>query len=172
MAGAAKQDIPRSITSVWPALVLLVFACVILVVAWGYPPVAARFPVMVAVALIVLTLLDVWSRTGLPGAAVIETLGGTGFRRREMDHDPSFADQAECVGWIAVCFGLMAAAGILPASAIFCVAFVRFRGRRTLAVAALVGLIVLAFEFAVFEWALDYELYRGLFVTKGGVSAW
>jgi hypothetical protein len=164
--------IPRSITSVWPAVVLLVFACVVLVVAWGYPPVAARFPVMVAVAMIVLALLDVLSRTRLPGAGLIEIFGGTGFRRREMAHDPSFAEQAECVGWVAGCFMLMAALGILASSPIFCAAFVRLRGKRTLGVAILVGLIVLAFQYAVFEWALDYKLYRGLFVTRGGISAW
>jgi hypothetical protein len=35
-----------------------------------------------------------------------------------------------------------------------------------------VGLAVLAFQFLVFEWALDYELYRGLFFSKGGIGAW
>lgn len=172
MADPDVTSAPRSITSVWPAVVLLLFAVAVLVAAWGYPAVAARFPIMVAGAMIVLTILDVWSRTGLPGASVIETFGGTGFRRREMSYDPSLADQAECLGWVAGCFALMAAVGILAASPIFCAAFVRLRGKRSLAVAGSVGLAVLAFQFVVFEWALDYELYRGLFVTKGGISAW
>lgn len=167
-----NTDAPRAVTSIWPPIVLLVFAATILVVAWGYPPVAARFPVMVAISMIVLLVLDVWSRTSLPGARVVEAFGGTGFRRREMMHNPTFANQAECVGWILLAFVLMAVAGILAASPLFCAAFVRIRGRRPLGVAAGVGLGVLAFQFAVFEWALDYELYRGLFLTPGGISAW
>jgi hypothetical protein len=30
----------------------------------------------------------------------------------------------------------------------------------------------MAFEYGVFEWILDYELYRGLILAKGGLSAW
>lgn len=164
--------IPRSITSVWPALVPLAVAVVALVTAWGYPPVAARFPVMVGIAMIVLGALDVWGRSGLPGAGVIDTFGGTGFARREMNYDPALGDQAAALGWIALCFVLMAAAGILAASPVFAAAYVRFRGRRSWAVAAIVGLAVLAFQFIVFEWALDYTLYRGVFVTRGGISSW
>lgn len=172
MVGTETNPVPRAITSVWPAVLLLALAVVALTVAWGYPEVAARGPVMVAIAMIALTIFDVWSRTGLPGAGLIETFGGTGFRRREMTHDPSFAEQAAVLGWIALSFALMAAAGILAASPVFAAAFVRFRGKRSWTVAAIVGLAVLAFQFVVFEWALDYTLYRGLFVTEGGISAW
>lgn len=166
------NDAPRAVTSIWPPVVLLLVAIAVLVIAWGYTAVAARFPVMVAVSMIVLLLLDIWSRTKLPGARVVEAFGGTGFGRREMMHNPTFANQAECVGWIAGAFGLMATVGILAASPIFAAAYVRLRGRRSLGVAAIVGLGVLAFQVGVFEWALDYELYRGLLFTKGGVSAW
>jgi hypothetical protein len=122
--------------------------------------------------MILLVILDIWSRTKLPGAAAVDAFGGTDFRRREMMHNPTFANQAECVGWIAGAFALMATVGILAASPIFAAAYVRLRGKRSLGVAALVGLGVLAFQVGVFEWALDYELYRGLLFTKGGVSAW
>lgn len=163
---------PPVVTSIWPAAVLLILAVFVFFVARGYGPNSARFPTMVAGAMIVLGIFDLWSRTRLPGAGVVETFGGTSFRRREMMHNPGFVDQAEVIGWIAAVFILMAAVGILAASPIFCAAFVRLRGRRTLIVSAGVGLGVLAFQALVFEWALDYELYRGLFFTKGGVSAW
>ncbi|MDU8941799.1 hypothetical protein [Ovoidimarina sediminis] len=172
MAQSDMSEAPRAVTSIWPPVVLLVFAVTMLVIAWGYPAVAARFPVMVSVAMILLLILDIWSRTRLPGAAAVEAFGGTGFRRREMMHNPSFANQAECIGWIAGSFALMATVGILAASPIFAAAYVRLRGKRSLAVAGGVGLGVLAFQIGVFEWALDYELYRGLLFTKGGVSAW
>jgi hypothetical protein len=168
----AALQAPRIVTSVWPAALLLIFAIVMFMVAQGYSATSARFPTMVAGAMIVLCLFDIWSRTKLSGAKTVETFGGTGFRQREMMHNPSLANQAECLGWIAGAFAMMAAAGILAASPIFCATYVRFKGKRSFAVSAGVGIGVLIFQFAVFEWALNYELYRGLFVTKGGVSAW
>ncbi len=172
MQDADTQDAPRAVTSIWPAVVLLGVAVAAWLTTRGYSPTSARFPGMVAAAMIVLALLDIWSRTSLPGARIVETFGGTSFRRREMMHNPTFLNQLECVGWIALAFALMAGVGILAASPIFCAAFVRLRGKRTLAVAGLVGLLVLGFQVAVFEWALDYELYRGLPFTKGGLKAW
>lgn len=172
MNEANASDAPKSVTSVWPAVAVLVFAVVMYVIARSYSPTAARFPALSAGVLIVLSLLDIWSRTRLPGAKLVETFGGTSFRRREMMHNPGFAAQAECVGWILVCFALMATVGILAASPIFCAAFARVHGRKSLAASALVGVLVLIFQVAVFEWALDYTLYRGLFFTKGGISAW
>jgi len=163
---------PRVVTSVWPAVLLLVFAVVMFFVAQSYSSTSARFPTMVAGAMIVLAMLDIWSRSSLPGQKFVETFGGTGFRRREMMHNPSLADQAVCLGWIAGAFAMMAAVGILAASPIFCAAYVHLKGNRSLAVSVGVGICVLIFQFAVFEWALNYELYRGLFFTKGGVSAW
>lgn len=163
---------PRVVTSIWPAVLLLAFAVVMFVIARGYSATSARFPGMVAGAMIVLAVFDVWSRSKIPGAQVVETFGGTGFRQREMMHNPTFANQAECLGWVAGAFAMMATVGILAASPIFCAAYVRLRGKLTLAVSAGVGIGVLIFQFAVFEWALNYELYRGLFFTKGGVNAW
>lgn len=172
MIDKPNTEAPKSITSIWPAVVLLVAAIVTFMVARTYPPTSARFPSLAAGAMIVLAIFDIWSRTTLPGAKIVETFGGTGFRRREMMHDPSFVEQAECVGWILLSFVLMAVIGILAASPVFCAAFVRLRGKRSLLTAAKVGVGVLAFQFAVFEWALDYELYRGLLFTKGGIAAW
>ena len=172
MEAKNRIQAPRAVTSIWPAVLLMVFAVVMFLIARGYSPTSARFPTIVAGAMIVLAAFDLWSRSRLPGAGIVETFGGTSFRQREMMHNPRFADQAECVGWIAGAFVFMAVAGILAASPIFCAAFVRLRGRRSPAVSAGVGLGVLAFQLAVFEWVLDYELYRGLAFSNGGVSAW
>ena len=166
------SDAPRVVTSIWPAVLFLALATLAFVVASSYGPASARFPLMVAAVMIVLAIFDIWSRTRLPGATIVETFGGTSFENREMMHNPTLANQAECVGWVAGAFALMAAVGILAASPVFCAAFVRLRGGLSLTVAACVGLGVLIFQYAVFEWALDYELYQGLFFTKGGVSAW
>jgi hypothetical protein len=172
MEADPHTDAPRTVTSIWPAVLLLVFAITAFVVARGYSETAARFPTMVAGVMIVLSVLDVWSRTRLPGAKLVEAFGGTSFRRREMMHNPGFANQAACLGWIAGAFALMAVIGILAAAPIFCTAFVRARGGSSLLLSAGVGLGVLIFLLGVFEWTLDYELYRGLLFTNGGVSSW
>ncbi len=170
--GLDKPPPPRTITSVWPALVLLVLAAAMFLWSRTYGATAAQFPSIVAGVMVVLCLFDAWSRTGLPGARTIETFGGTGFRRREMDHDPSLGRQLALVAWIAGCFVAMAVVGLLAAAPLFCAAFVALHGRRRIAVAALVGLIVFVFQFAVFEWLLDYDLYRGLPFSRGGIAAW
>ena len=165
-------EVPPLITSIWPAVLLLVFAVATFMIANGYSATSARFPTMVSGAMIVLAVFDIWSRSKLPGAHIVETFGGTGFCQREMTHNPSISNQTECLGWIAGAFAMMAAFGIMASSPVFCAGFVWLRGKRSLVASINVGICVLIFQFAVFEWALNYELYRGLFFTKGGVSAW
>lgn len=172
MKPAPPCDAPRAVTSIWPAVILLLVSGAMLVWAQQYRPAAARFPSLVAGAMILLSALDLWSRTRLPGARVIETVWGTGFRNREMMHNPSFALQLQMILWVAACFAGMAVFGILAATPIFCAAYVRLQGGLSLRTAGLIGLGVLAFQVAVFEWGLDYELYRGLAFTKGGIAAW
>jgi hypothetical protein len=172
MSTDPESNAPPIITSIWPAVVLLAFATAAFVVAQGYSSTSGRFPSMVAGAMIVLAVCDLWGRTKLPGAGFVETFGGTSFRQREMMHNPTLRNQLECVGWILVAFALMAGVGILAASPIFAAGYVRLRGRRSLIVSLGVGLGVFLFQFAVFELLLDYELYRGLLFTKGGISAW
>lgn len=163
---------PRTITSIWPAVVLLALAVGMLVWAQSYSTSSARFPSLVATAMIVLGVFDVWSRTRLPGHRAVVTFWGAGFDRREMRHDPPLAEQLGLIGWVLACFAGMALVGLLASAPIFCAAFVRFRGRRSLTTALVVGGIVFAFQYGVFEWLLDYELYRGLPFTRGGLAAW
>jgi hypothetical protein len=89
-----------------------------------------------------------------------------------MDYDPPMRAQATMLAWVLACFAGMAVIGILASAAVFVAAFVRFRGGRPLVTAIAVGVAVFAFQYAIFEWLLDYELYRGLLFTRGGMSAW
>jgi len=163
---------PRTITSVWPAVLLLAVAAGMFVWSRSYSETAARFPSIVAGVMVLLAGFDIWSRTRLPGAAAMTAFWGAGFSRREMDHDPPIRTQATILAWIAGCFVLMAAVGILAASPLFCAAYLRVQGRRSWRAALIAAAAVLLFQFAVFEWLLDYELYRGLPFTRGGIAAW
>lgn len=167
-----KPPPPRTITSIWPGVVLLAVGAGMLLWAQNYSPTSARFPSIVSLILIVLALLDIWSRTTLPGQSIVAAFGGTGFGRREMDYDPALRAQFAIIAWVLACFIAMAVVGIMASTPVFCAAFVRWRGGRSIRDALIVGAIVLVFQYSVFEWLLDYELYRGLLFTRGGLAAW
>ena len=115
----------------------------------------------------VLALIDLWSRSRLPGRAAVAAFWGTGFDRREMTHNPTLRAQAVLVAWILGCFAGIALVGLLAAAPVFCGLFVRFAGRRPILTAIVVAAGVLLFQYAIFEWLLDYRLYRGAVLHKG-----
>lgn len=172
MGEAKNSPAPRAVTSPYPALFILAFAAGVLIWAQTYSEIARRFPTLVAGALVVLALIDLWSRTRLPGRRFIADFWGAEFDRREMTHDPTLRREAGLLAWILGCFAAMALVGVLVAMPLFCLLFTWLRSGRPLRLALLVAAIVLAFEFIVFEWLLDYELYRGLLFSGGGLSAW
>ncbi len=172
MSDEPRSAVPRSITSVYPALCILAFAVAILVWAQDYSATARRFPSAVATVLALLALIDAWSRLRLPGRRYIAAFWGTEFTRREMAHDPPAAAQFGLVGWVVSWFGCMAALGVLIAMPLCCFLFVWLRSRRPPLQALCVAAVVFAFEFVVFEWLLGYELYRGLLFSEGGLSTW
>lgn len=163
---------PKAIRSIWPACAIILFAAVVLIVAQGYSETAARFPSIVAVVMLILGVIDLWSRTSLPGRAAIAAFWGTEFTRREMSHNPRLRDELSLVLWVLGCFAGMAVAGILPATPVFCILYVWLRGGKPIWLALTVGGIVFAFQFGVFEWLLDYDLYRGLLFSEGGLARW
>lgn len=172
MAGTKFDAPPKAVTSIWPAVAVLAFAGVVCAVAQGYSETARRFPSIVALVLAVLAVFDIYGRTRLPGHDALNTFWGSGFSRREMTHDPGVRDEFAVLGWVVSAFAALAVLGILAGAPLFTLFYVWQRGGRPFAQAALIGLGVMAFEYGVFEWILDYELYRGLILAKGGLSAW
>lgn len=172
MTDEPQDDAPRSVTSIWPAVIIIVFAVAVFWGAQAYSPNARRFPTMVAGLLFVLGFIDLWSRTDLPGRNAIAAFWGTGFGRREMAHVPGLRAELVILGWVLGAFAGMAVFGILAALPLFCLAFVWRWAGQPLRVALFVALMLFAFEYAVFEWLLDYDLYRGLLFGKGGLSRW
>lgn len=172
MSDDPRIGTPKSVRSIWPAVAILVLAVSALVVAQGYSETSRRFPTMVAIALIVLGAIDLYSRFGIVGSRFLNDFWGSGFDAREMTHNPRFRDELALLGWVGLVFLGMAVMGILVATPLFTFLFVWRRSGRGLMHAVLAGLIVLAFEFVVFEWVLNYELYRGLIFNQEGFSAW
>ncbi|MBL4646631.1 MAG: tripartite tricarboxylate transporter TctB family protein [Rhizobiales bacterium] len=172
MSSEIDQDVPKSVKSIWPAVILLVFAIAAYVIAQDYSEVSRRFPSLVAATMVVLALIDLYSRSGLPGQKLVNSFWGSDFERREMSHNPPVRDEVKLFAWLGLAFFGMAIFGILAAAPVFTFLFTRFRTERSLSQSALAGFVVLAFEYSVFEWALHYQLYRGLILTGEGFSAW
>lgn len=165
-------DAPKSVTSIWPAVVPLVVAVIIFAVAQNYSEIAKRFPTMVAISLGVLSIFDIYSRTNLPGQALVSAFWGSGFERREMAHNPKLRSEFSLLAWLVFAFGAMAVVGILVAVPLFVTLYVWLRSKRPIGQALITGLVLFGFEFVVFEWLLNYDLYRGLILTGEGFSAW
>ena len=160
-----------AVTSIWPAVVVLAVAIGLALWSQSYSPVARRFPTAVSVILAILAIFDLWSRIDVPGRRAVTAVWGASFGNREMTHAPDPRDELAITGWILAAFASAALFGILVALPLFCLAYVRLRGR-PLWHAALVAAVLAAFIYAVFEMLLDYELYRGLLFAGGGLRRW
>ena len=172
MSTRDKTPVPAAVASIWPAAVLLAVALGMFAWSETYSQQAAQFPAMVAMLMILLAILDLLSRVKGRLGDLVRRIGGAGFDRREMTHNPTARAEWSLVLWIAGAFAAMAVIGILPATPLFCTLFTRYRGQRSWRAALTVGVAVLAFQYVIFEWLLDYQLYRGLILARGGVSAW
>ncbi len=162
----------KSVVSIWPAVLVVVFGAAIWLTAGDYSAESRHFPRIVAALMVVLGAFDLWSRVDLPGSRIVRDVWGASFNRREMPSVPPLKTELAMALWVLGAFVAMALAGILVALPLFCFAFVRFRSRRSLAEAAGVALVLFVFQYAVFEWLLDYQLYRGLLFSKGGLAQW
>jgi len=167
-----KPETPKSVKSIWPAVVICAFAASALIVVGNYSEISRKFPTLVASTLFVLALIDLYSRTDLPGRKAINDFWGSGFERREMTHNPAVREELSLLAWVAGAFLGMAFLGILAAAPLFAFLFVWLRSRRSFVQAAAAGVTVFVFEYGVFEWALNYDLYRGLILNGEGFSAW
>lgn len=166
------HPVPWLIRSVVPALVLIALGVVLLMLSFGFRGSAARFPSAVAVLLIFFATIDLYCRTKLPGAVAMLDFWGADFSRREMATDPPLREELIQIGWVLGCLLLVALIGILPAMAIYCAAYIRISGGLPWKAALLIGAAFLGFSVLVFEMGLNFELYRGLLFTDGGIGAW
>jgi hypothetical protein len=168
----AQNDAPWIIRSWVAPVVLIGIGLAMLTVGMSYRESAARFPTAVGGLLVVFACIDLWCRSALPGAAGMADFWGAGFSRREMPFDPPFRAELAEIGWALLCLFGMALVGILPTLPLYCGGYVWLRGGLPLRTAAMVGGGMLIFTYTVFEFLLDYDLYRGILFTPGGIAAW
>jgi hypothetical protein len=161
-----------SVRGPWAPLLILAVATSGLILAHDFSEAAARMPKLVCWVLIAFGLVDLYSRFPLPGQSLINGFFGSGFEHREMRRVPPLGREFKIIGWMLLCFVGLAVFGLLITLPLFCLAYVRLEARRPLSEALIASVIVLLFQYGVFEILLDYELYKGLLFSKGGFARW
>ena len=145
-----------------PSLVLLAAMLAVLIAAYGYDASARTLPVLVAVATIVLLVLELLVQAGTRAGRTIESL----FQSRDLFPAAPAAPLAKALQhalvWPAVIATLVLALGLLPAVLIYVVASLKITGGKSWGRALLVAALVTAASWLLFEWAMSYPLYRGI----------
>jgi hypothetical protein len=147
-----------------PALALLAIALAYLATAYSYMPQARAFPVSVALATIVLVVLDLVSRTQTPAGQTLTRLFNPSALPHSADHRQQYPAMKQVFAVLSV-FGfvlLIVLAGFIYAVPVYVFAATYLRGRRPLLLCLLVSVAVTIFIWALFEQFLKIELYPGL----------
>lgn len=166
------EKAPKMVRSVWPAVVLAVFAIVMIAWSSSYSATARLVPTLVGWAMLILCGIDILSRLDLPFSKFLKDFWGADFRNREMKHNPAGMAELAQFLWITGLVAGMLTIGILPSIPAFVMAYMAFQGRRSWKECAVVGTVVFGFVFVVFEVLLDYRLYRGVIFDERGFSVW
>ena len=146
-----------------PAFGLLLVSAAYLHIASGYGPEARAFPAAVARIMLVLTSLDLVSRTETRlGRALLRWLNPVTTRVQSGVQSASLSRQISAILWLAgLAAGLMLI-GVLYAVPLYVFAALRFRGRRNLLVCLLGAGGVTLFIWLMFAVVLRLSLYPGL----------
>ena len=72
------------------------------------------------------------------------------------------------VGWPGFLVVMTVFVGILPAVLVYVCLSLKFVGGKSLSRALIVALAVTAFAWALFEWSMSYQLYRGVLMGASG----
>ena len=166
------DDAPKAVRSIYPPLVLIAVAFLMIVWSQRYNETARLVPLLVSFTLLVLAFFDLVCRFDAPFIGPLRDFCGADFQNREMKHDPSPAAEVSQVLWMVGCVAGMMLIGILPTIPIFILFYIVINGRRPWLESLIVTAIVFAFVYVVFEILLDYQLYRGAFFDERGFQGW
>jgi hypothetical protein len=168
-----RPAVPPFVRSVYPPLAIMAVAAAMFFWSLSYDNETAReVPLLVSAGLFVLAVFDLVCRFDAPALGPLRDFWGADFRNPEMKHHPRFADEATQVAWMVACVAGIMLIGILPTVPIFVLLYMTVGGRRRWLEGLIVGAVVLAFVYGIFELLLDYRLYRGALIDPRGFEAW
>lgn len=164
-----SDKIPAIIQSVYPPLLLMGLAGLLIYWSYDYGETARRLPLLVSSGIFVLIFLDLLSRFPSKISALIHWTLGAGFQDREMKHDPNWRDEIVQITWVAICLAGMALFGILATIPMFIFMYTRIQGKQKPWFSLLIAAIVVAMVGLIFEFFLEYDLYRGMLLNDDGI---
>ena len=159
-----KRVFGTSIVDYLPTLGLLLLTVVYLITGYGYAPEARVFPVTVAWVAIVLSALDLVSRTKTPaGETLTRWLNPSASAgKAEAQTQYALSKQISAVVWPLVFVALIVLTGFLVAVPVFVLASMHLRGKRSLLISVPVAAAATFFVWFLFTQVLELELYPGV----------
>ena len=123
---------------------------------------------LVAWTTIGLLLLEFLVQLGTPLGRRIETFFQSKTDEEESRPVPVSRALMYAVGWPGFLVVMTVFVGILPAVLVYVCLSLKFVGGKSLSRALIVALAVTAFAWALFEWSMSYQLYRGVLMGASG----
>ena len=105
---------------------------------------------------------------GTPLGRRIETFFQSKTDEEESQPVPVSRALMYAVGWPGFLVVMTVFVGILPAVLVYVCLSLKFVGGKSLPRALIVALAVTAFAWALFEWSMSYQLYRGVLMGASG----
>jgi hypothetical protein len=149
---------------------LVVFACSIgfLIWAYTYEGRAEMMPALTGWFLVVMSFLDILANTGTRvGGAVAEFFSGKLTGEAKGEAHGSLGRTVQAMAWPGGFVAGIVLFGFFIAIPIYVFLFMLLFGKKSLRKAVTGALATTFFTLVVFEWLLDYEVFRG--VLFGGI---
>lgn len=140
------------------AVLVSIFAAVVLVTAYSYGGMSGTFPQLVGWVFLGLTLLEV----GVQVAAAARPGGPSGDGQDGEKKDLSVVKEFKSFGWLGVLLLALYLVGFIISTPLYVFAFLRFSGQRSLAMSAAIAVGATAFVYIVFIQLLEYKLFPGV----------
>jgi len=168
----SNDTAPKLVRSVAAPSVLIAASLALLIWSSTFDQTPRQVPMLVAGAMLVLSIFDFICRFDVPALRPLRDFWGADFRNREMRHNPRWTAELGQVLWMIGCVAAMLSIGFLPAVPLFVFLYMVINGRRPMIESLATAAIVFGFVYIVFEVLLDYQLYRGALFDARGFSGW
>lgn len=163
-----RDAAPASVRSIYPPILLLLVAGLLIYWSYGYGVTARRLPLLISTSTFVLIMLDILSRRRGKVGALIRSLLGAGFQDREMQHDPQWQSEIVQGTWLVTCVISMALFGILLTIPTFIFLYMVVQGKQKVIFSFLISTLAVVVIGMTFEIFLEYNLYRGMLLNQEG----
>lgn len=140
------------------AVLVSTFAVVLLTTAYTYPGMSGTFPQLVGWIFLGLALLEV----GVQVAAAVRPGPSGGDQGGEKKDSSVVVKEFKSFGWLGILLLALYLVGFMISTPLYVFAFLRFSGKRSMAMSASIAAGATAFVYIVFIQLLEYKLFPGI----------